>query len=285
MKLASIRAGETCRAVVVLDEEIIDLAAADPSLPSDMTELLAVPGYLEKVQAVADSDAARAPLDPKALAAPVPNPRKFFGIGLNYADHVAESGLPTPDYPVVFAKMSNCVAGPYDDVERPVVSDAFDYEAELGVVIGKTCKHVKREDAEDVIAGYVVCNDLTIRDYQKKTPQWTLGKSFDTHGPFGPYLVTADELDPHTLDLKAIVNGEVRQHSNTKNLIFDCYELIEKLTEIVTLEPGDVIATGTCGGVGLSFDPPKFLAPGDVVRIEIEGIGAIENTVVQEKAA
>ncbi len=285
MKLASIRAGETCRAVVVLDEEIIDLASADPSLPSDKTELLAVPGYLEKVQAVVDSDAARAPLDPKALAAPVPNPRKFFGIGLNYADHVAESGLPTPDYPVVFAKMSNCVAGPYDDVERPVVSDAFDYEAELAVVIGKTCKHVKREDAEDVIAGYVVCNDLTIRDYQKKTPQWTLGKSFDTHGPFGPYLVTADELDPHTLDLKAIVNGEVRQHSNTKNLIFDCYEPIEKLTEIVTLEPGDVIATGTCGGVGRGLDPPKFLAPGDVVRIEIEGIGAIENTVVQEKAA
>ncbi len=284
MKLASIRSSETCRAAVVIDEEVIDLHGADPSLPSEMNDLLAVPDLLAKLQAVVDSDAERLPLDRKSLAAPVPNPRKFFGIGLNYADHVAESGLPTPEYPVVFAKMSNCVTGPYDDVERPVVSDAFDYEAELGVVIGKTCKHVKREDAADVIAGYVVCNDLTIRDYQKKTPQWTLGKSFDTHGPFGPFLVTADELDPHTLDLKAIVNGEVRQHSNTKNLIFDCYELIEKLTEIVTLEPGDVIATGTCGGVGLSFDPPKFLAPGDVVRIEIEGLGAIENTVVAEQA-
>jgi len=118
-----------------------------------------------------------------------------------------------------------------------------------------------------VIAGFVAVNDLTIRDYQRKTPQWTLGKSFDTHGPFGPYLVTADEVDPHTLDLKCLVNGEVRQHSNTANLIFDCYDLIEKLTEIVTLEPGDVIATGTCGGVGLSFDPPRFLAPGDVVRV------------------
>jgi 2-keto-4-pentenoate hydratase/2-oxohepta-3-ene-1,7-dioic acid hydratase in catechol pathway len=269
--------------VVIVDDETIDLNAADPSLPAEMNDLLALPDHPEKVQAVVDSDAERVPLDPKSLAAPVPHPRKFFGIGLNYADHVAESGLPTPEYPVVFAKLSNCVAGPYDDVQRPVVSDAFDYEAELGVVIGKTCKHVKREDAAGVIAGYVAVNDLTIRDYQKMTPQWTLGKSFDTHGPFGPYLVTADEVDPHTLDLKAVVNGEVRQHSNTSNLIFDCYELIEKLTEIVTLEPGDVIATGTCGGVGLSFDPPKFLVPGDVVRIEIEGIGAIENTVVQEQ--
>jgi 2-keto-4-pentenoate hydratase/2-oxohepta-3-ene-1,7-dioic acid hydratase in catechol pathway len=283
MKLASIRAGETCRAAVVIDDQVIDLAAADPSLPSEMTALLSVPGYQEKVQAVVDSGAERVPVDPKSLAAPVPNPGKFFGIGLNYADHVAESGLPTPEYPVVFAKMSSCVAGPYEDVQRPVVSDAFDYEAELGLVIGKTCKHVKREDAPGVIAGYVVVNDLTIRDYQRKTPQWTLGKSFDTHGPFGPYLVTGDELDPHTLDLKATVNGEVRQHSNTKNLIFDCYELVETLTEIVTLEPGDVIATGTCGGVGLAFDPPRFLVPGDVVRIEIEGIGAIENTVVQEQ--
>ena len=283
MKLASIRAGESCRAAVVIDDQVIDLAAADPSLPSEMTELLAVPDYLEKVQAVIDSGADRVPLDPRSLAAPIPNPPKFFGIGLNYADHVAESGLPTPEYPVVFAKMSNCVAGPYEDVQRPVVSDAFDYEAELGVVIGKTCKHVKRADARGVIAGYVAVNDLTIRDYQRKTPQWTLGKSFDTHGPFGPYLVTADELDPHTLDLKATVNGELRQHSNTKNLIFDCYELVETLSEIVTLEPGDVIATGTCGGVGLAFDPPRFLAPGDVVRVEIEGIGAIENTVVQEQ--
>jgi 2-keto-4-pentenoate hydratase/2-oxohepta-3-ene-1,7-dioic acid hydratase in catechol pathway len=283
MKLASIRASETCRAVVVLGDEVIDLNAADPSLPSEMNELLAVPDLTAKVQAAIDSGAERAPLDRKALAAPVPYPRKFFGIGLNYADHVAESGLPTPEYPVVFAKMSNSVAGPYDEVERPVVSDAFDYEAELGVVIGKTCKHVKREDAAGVIAGFVAVNDLTIRDYQKKTPQWTLGKSFDTHGPFGPYLVTADEVDPHTLDLKCVVNGEVRQHSNTKNLIFDCYELIEKLTEIVTLEPGDVIATGTCGGVGLSFEPPRFLVPGDVVRVEIEGIGAIENTVVAEQ--
>ncbi|MFT3864992.1 MAG: fumarylacetoacetate hydrolase family protein [Solirubrobacterales bacterium] len=285
MKLASIRNSETCRAAVVVGDEVIDLNAADPALPAAMNDLLALPDMQAKVQAVIDSGAARAPLDPKSLAAPVPHPRKFFGIGLNYADHVAESGLPTPEYPVVFAKMSNCVAGPYDEVVRPLVSDAFDYEAELGVVIGKTCKHVRREDAKDVIAGYVAVNDLTIRDYQRKTPQWTLGKSFDTHGPFGPYLVTADEVDPHALDLKAIVNGEVRQHSNTEHLIFDCYELIEKLSEILTLEPGDVIATGTCGGVGLSFDPPRFLVPGDVVRIEIEGIGAIENTVVEEKVA
>jgi len=284
MKLASIRSSETCRAAVVVGDEVIDLGAADPGLPAAMNDLLAVPDLLAKVEAVIDSDAERVPLDPRKLAAPVPHPRKFFGIGLNYADHVAESGLPTPEYPVVFAKMANCVAGPYDDVERPLVSDAFDYEAELGVVIGKTCKHVKREDAADVIAGYVVCNDLTIRDFQRKTPQWTLGKSFDTHGPFGPWLVTADELDPHTLDLKCLVNGELRQHSNTRHLIFDCYELIEKLTEILTLEPGDVIATGTCGGVGLSFEPPRFLAPGDVVRVEIEGIGAIENTVVAERA-
>jgi 2-keto-4-pentenoate hydratase/2-oxohepta-3-ene-1,7-dioic acid hydratase in catechol pathway len=285
MKLASIRSSaETYRAVAVVDEEVVDLNGVDSSLPTEMTELLGVTDLAERVAAAVESGQGRSPLDRRSLAAPVPRPRKFFGVGLNYADHVAEAGLPTPEYPTVFAKMPTCVTGPYDDVERPIVSEDLDYEGEMGFVIGKRCRHVSKEDAAGVIAGYVAINDLSVRDYQLRAQQWTLGKSFDTHGPFGPWIVTADEIDPHALDLKTIVNGETRQHSNTSNLIFDCFEQIELLSSVCTLEPGDVVATGTCGGVGLSFDPPRFLVPGDVVRVEIEGIGALENTVVAEQA-
>lgn len=284
MKLASIRSADNYRAVAVLDEEVVDLSAADLQLPAQMVELLEVENLAERVSAAIDSGAGRSPLNPGTLAAPVPRPRKFFGVGLNYADHVAEAGLPTPEYPTVFAKMPTCVAGPFDDVELPLVSSDLDYEGELGFVVGKRCRHVSREDAASVIAGYVVVNDLSVRDYQLRAQQWVLGKSFDTHGPFGPWIVTADEIDPHSLDLKTLVNGEVRQHSNTSNLIFDCFEQVELLSSVCTLEPGDVVATGTCGGVGLSFDPPRFLVPGDVVRVELEGIGAIENTVVAEPA-
>lgn len=284
MKLASIRSSaDAHRAVAVVGEEVVDLNTADPGLPVEMTELLALDHLAERVAAAADSGDGRSPLDLGSLAAPVPRPRKFFGVGLNYADHVAEAGLPTPEHPTVFAKMPTCVAGPYDEVERPIVSSDLDYEGELGFVIGKRCRHVSRENAAEVIAGYVAINDLSVRDYQLRTQQWVLGKSFDTHGPFGPWIVTADEIDPHALDLKTLVNGELRQHSNTSNLIFDCFEQVELLSTVCTLEPGDVVATGTCGGVGLSFDPPRFLVPGDVVRVEIEGIGAIENTVVAER--
>ena len=284
MKLASIRIDAGVSAAAVVGDEVVDLRAADPSLPADMKELLAGgAATLAQVRRAVDSGRARRPLAAVALAAPVSSPSKFFAVGLNYADHVAESGQPTPEHPTVFSKMTSCVVGPYDDVERPVVSDALDYEGELGFVIGTRCRHVPREHAADVIAGYVVINDVSVRDYQLRTPQWTLGKSFDTHGVVGPWIVTSDELDPHALDIRTTVNGEVRQQSNTRHLIFDCFAQVELLSSVCTLEPGDIVATGTPGGVGIASQPPRWLAPGDVVRVEIESIGAVENRIVQEQ--
>jgi 2-keto-4-pentenoate hydratase/2-oxohepta-3-ene-1,7-dioic acid hydratase in catechol pathway len=225
----------------------------------------------------------RSPLELSRLASPVASPGKFFAIGLNYADHIAETGAEAPKFPNVFAKMPSCVAGPYDEVQLPSVSDQLDYEGELGFVIGTRCRHVSRQRASEVIAGYVVINDYSVRDYQMRTSQWILGKSFDTHGVIGPWLVTADEIaDPHTLPIRTLVNGELRQSSNTSNLIFDCFDAVELLSSVCTLEPGDVVATGTPGGVGMATG--TFLAPGDVVRVEIDGIGAIENRIVPEPA-
>jgi 2-keto-4-pentenoate hydratase/2-oxohepta-3-ene-1,7-dioic acid hydratase in catechol pathway len=226
------------------------------------------------------------PLADVTLLPPVARPPKFLAIGLNYADHAAEANLATPEFPVVFAKLGSCVNGPFDAVQRPLVSDQLDYEGELGFVIGRRCRHVKAADAASAIAGYVVVNDVSVRDWQTRTPQWTLGKSFDTHGPIGPWLTTADEVeDPHALGIRTWVNGELRQESNTKHLIFDCYALVEHLSAACTLEPGDVVATGTPAGVGMLMDPPRLLRAGDVVRVEIDRIGAIENRVVDEPAA
>jgi 2-keto-4-pentenoate hydratase/2-oxohepta-3-ene-1,7-dioic acid hydratase in catechol pathway len=204
-------------------------------------------------------------------------------VGLNYADHVAESGMDTPEHPTIFNKQSTCVTGPTDPVHVPRASHVLDYEGELGVVIGRRGRHVSRDDAADYIAGYLVVDDVTVRDWQFRTPTWTMGKSFDTHGPIGPWIVTTDEItDPHRLDLRTFVNGELRQESNTKQLIFDCFTLVEHFSTAFTLEPGDIIATGTPGGVGILNKPPQILKAGDVVRIEIEGIGEIENPIIDE---
>jgi len=273
------------RTGVVAGDAIVDLARAAPDLPRDLTDLLALgPPALEAAARAADGADARVALDDVALLAPIARPGKFLAVGLNYADHVAETGLETPQFPLLFAKMPSCVTGPHDPIERPTVSDRLDYEGELAFVIGRRCRHVSRADAPSVIAGYTIVDDVSVRDWQLRTSQWILGKSFDTHGPMGPWLVTGDELgDPHALSVRTLVNGEVRQESNTRHLIFDCYDLVETLSQVFTLEPGDVVATGTPGGVGNAMSPPRFLAPGDTVRIEIEGIGAIENPVVQEE--
>jgi 2-keto-4-pentenoate hydratase/2-oxohepta-3-ene-1,7-dioic acid hydratase in catechol pathway len=224
----------------------------------------------------------RHPLEDVRLLAPV-QPRKFLGIGLNYADHIAESGMEAPEFPVFFNKQSTCVVGPGDDVHMPRVSSLLDYEGELAIVIGRRCRHVSEEHAAEVIAGYTITNDLSVRDWQLRTPTMTLGKSFDTHGPLGPWVVTADELgDPHDLDFRTYVNGEIRQQSNTSNLIHDCFDLVAAISTACTLEPGDVIATGTSSGVATARTPPAWLVPGDTVRIEIDGIGHIENAVIQE---
>ena len=285
MKLATFTQADSTRLGVVSanNEEIADLAAADATLPSDMLSLLdGGQDALERVRA-ASATAPRIPLTEVHLEAPVQNPRKFFGIGLNYADHVAESGMEAPKFPTVFNKQSTCVVGPYDSVHLPRASKLLDYEGEFAFVIGRRCRHVSRDDARDVIAGYTIVNDVTVRDWQLRIPTWTIGKSFDTHGPIGPWIVTADEIsDPHQLALRTWVNDGLRQESNTKELIFDCFTLVEHLSTAFTLEPGDVIATGTPSGVGIGLKPPQWLNAGDKVRIEIEGIGSIENTIIDE---
>jgi 2-keto-4-pentenoate hydratase/2-oxohepta-3-ene-1,7-dioic acid hydratase in catechol pathway len=285
MKLATFTESGRTRVGVVVEAGVVDLAVAAPDLPTQMLALLeAGPPALESAARVADG-APALPLETVRLEAPVPRPPKILAVGLNYADHIAESGMERPTLPLIFNKQSTSVVGPRDPFHMPRVSSALDYEGELGVVIGRRGRHVPRDRAAEVIAGYTVVNDVTVRDWQLRTPTWTLGKSFDTHGPMGPWIVTADELpDPHALDLATWVNGELRQASNTKQLVFDAFALVEHLSTAFTLEPGDVIATGTPGGVGIAMKPPKLLQVGDVVRVAIEGVGEIENEVVPEPA-
>ena len=284
MKLATFTQGGSTRIGVVVGDEITDLVAAAPDLPREMKALLAAgDAALDAAHIAADAGASRLALTDVKLEAPVPRPGKFIGIGLNYKDHIEESRAKTPEHPMMFNKQSTCVVGPGAPVHVPKASHVVDYEGELGFVVGRRCRHVSRDDAADVIAGYLVVNDVSVRDWQLRVPTWTIGKSFDTHGPIGPWLVTADELpNPHQLRLRTWVNGDLRQESNTKELIFDCFALVEHLSKSFTLEPGDVIATGTPSGVGVLRKPPLLLKAGDRVRIEIEGIGEIDNPVIDE---
>jgi 2-keto-4-pentenoate hydratase/2-oxohepta-3-ene-1,7-dioic acid hydratase in catechol pathway len=284
VKLASFHTAEGLRPGVVAGDEIVHLAAADGTLLAPWSELLhRGPECLRGVREIVERGDHRLPLASVRLAAPV-QPRKFFAIGLNYADHVAESGLPTPEHLTVFVKAGTSVNGPYDPIQRPVVSDWLDYEGELGFVIGRRCRHVRAQDAAAVIAGYLIVDDVSVRDWQIQTPQWSLAKSFDTHGPIGPWITTADELaDPHALGIRTYVNGDLRQESNTDQLIFDCFRQVEILSQACTLEPGDVIATGTPSGIAAAMEGRPWLKPGDRVRVEIDGLGAIENEVVQEQ--
>jgi 2-keto-4-pentenoate hydratase/2-oxohepta-3-ene-1,7-dioic acid hydratase in catechol pathway len=284
MKLCTFERAGATQVGVVMDEEVVDLAATALELPREATALLAAGDAALRAAADAASRAtSRLPLASVRLLAPILRPPKFLAIGLNYADHIAEAGLETPKVPTVFNKQSTCVVGPSEGVHMPRVSSSLDYEGELGFVIGRRCRHVPRARAHEVIAGYLIVNDVTVRDWQFRVPTWTMGKSFDTHGPIGPWITTADEVgDPHGLRLRTWVNGELRQDSNTKQLIFDCFAIVEHLSTAFTLEPGDVIATGTPSGVGIAMKPPKLLRVGDVVRIEIDGLGALENAIVAE---
>jgi 2-keto-4-pentenoate hydratase/2-oxohepta-3-ene-1,7-dioic acid hydratase in catechol pathway len=217
-----------------------------------------------------------------AIEAPVPRPPKVLAIGLNYRDHAAESGQPIPERPIVFAKMATCITGPGQPIYIPRVSRAVDWEGELCIVMGRTARYVTAADAEYYIAGYCIGNDVSVRDWQFHSPTWMMGKSFDTHGPLGPWLVTSDEVDADNLALRTLVNGTVKQESSTGQLIFGPGEIIEYVSAGLTLEPGDVIFTGTPAGVGSTRKPPEFLQRGDTVRIEIEGLGALENPVLEE---
>lgn len=260
---------------------IADLQRLRPDAPPDLRALIArwhawqAPLQRSLANATADYTLAQV-----RLCAPLPNPAKLLGTGMNYADHIAETGAPTPTDQVWFSMPSTAINGPYDPIERPAVSDALDYEAEMVMVIGQRCRNVPVERAREVIFGYCVGNDVSVRDWQLRTSQVFLGKSFDTHAPFGPWITTADEIaDPHDLAIRCEVNGELRQASNTRHMIFNCDAQIAHLSQVMTLEPGDVIFTGTPAGVGLGFKPPRFLRDGDLVRIEIEKLGVLEARV------
>jgi 2-keto-4-pentenoate hydratase/2-oxohepta-3-ene-1,7-dioic acid hydratase in catechol pathway len=244
-----------------------------------------LPQLAERGAELAAADGSAYPLAEVELLAPIDDPQKYLAIGMNYREHAEEAardGIPTPKNQFWFNKQVSCLNAPNGDVVKPEVSDALDYEAELGVVIGRECKHVTREDAASVIAGYLVTNDFSVRDWlNKRSPTFTLGKSFDTHGPIGPWLTTADEVaDPHALRMRLTVNGEERQNDLTDDMIYDIYDQIVELTTVMTLMPGDLIATGTPKGIGA----PKgqFLRVGDVVETSIEGLGTLRNEIVAE---
>lgn len=263
----------------VVDNEVVSLSALN--LGDDVVAA-ALLDPDERQRALAGAE--RHALDSVTLLSPIARPPKFLAIGLNYIDHIEEGGREVPKHPIFFNKQSTCVNDPFGDVPIPASApDAVDYEGELGLVIGTECRAVAAADASAVVAGYTIVNDVSVRDWQRRAPTMTLGKSWDGHGPIGPWLVTTDEMsEPHGLAMKTYINGELRQDTTTDLMVFDCWQQIETLSTVCTLEVGDVIATGTSSGVAAYFDPPRFVKDGDVCVIEIEGIGSLENTFVNE---
>jgi 2-keto-4-pentenoate hydratase/2-oxohepta-3-ene-1,7-dioic acid hydratase in catechol pathway len=272
------------RTGVLRGDEVVDLTDPTVGLPGDMADLLCLgPEALSAAGAATSSAARRLGAEQVRLLAPVPVPPKVLAIGLNYRTHVAEMGREPPEFQYWFNKQRTCVTGPGDPIVIPAVSDQVDYEGELAVIIGRRCRNVPAARAMEVVAGLSVMNDVSVRDWQWRSPTFTLGKSFDTHGPLGPTIVTPDEVgDPGSLRLQTWVNDERRQDSSTADLIFTIGEMIACLTTAFTLEPGDVLSTGTPSGVGAAFDPPRWLRPGDSVRIEIEGVGSLQNPVTHQ---
>jgi len=281
MKLCRFTAHGTTRLGKIVGDTVIDLSGLE-GVGESMRALIAdLPSLSASIQAATGPSLALADV---RLEAPIVDPQKYLAIGMNYEAHANEAraaGVPVPTSQLWFNKQVSCISGPYDDIELPKVSDKLDYEAELGVVIGKRCHDVSEADALSVIAGYVVTNDVTIRDWQMRSPTFTLGKSFDTHGPIGPWITTSDEVpDPHALTIHLSLNGVEKQRSSTGDMIYDIRAQIAYLSTVMTLEPGDVIATGTPAGVGIVTG--SFMKDGDVVRVEVDGLGYIENRVVAE---
>ena len=284
MRLISFTESANTRIGLLQGKHIIDLSKVAPSLPNDMLSFLEA-GDDAMLQAAQHTNASGhySALD-VAIEAPLKRPPKILAIGLNYRAHAEESNMDIPKHPMVFTKQSTSANGPFAPIHSPPETQMLDYEGELGVVIGKRCRRVSKQDANRVIAGFCVLNDVSVREWQflATPPQFTMGKSWDTHNPFGPAIVTPDEVDPHNLMLRTFVNGDLRQETNTNDLIFNCYDIIEFLTTAFTLEPGDVIATGTPSGVGISMQPQGTLQLGDLVKVEIDGLGFIENEVIAE---
>ncbi|MFA5985362.1 MAG: fumarylacetoacetate hydrolase family protein [Methylococcaceae bacterium] len=283
MKLVTFTHHQETRIGAVVGNRVVD-SRGDTSIPSSMLDFLAAgPSAMAAMQQLIESSHFRINIKDVQLKAPIPKPGKYLAIGLNYADHIAETGREKPDYPTFFSKQSSCVIGSGDAIIRPKISDKLDYEGELAFVIGRRCRYVPVEQAHKVIAGYTIANDVTVRDWQAHSPTWTVGKSFDSAGPLGPWLVTCDEIDdPHKLNLKTWVDDNLRQQANTSEMLFNCYEMVAYLTQAMTLEPGDVIATGTPSGVGVKMKPRGYLLPGQTVRIEIDGLGVLSNPVLEE---
>jgi 2-keto-4-pentenoate hydratase/2-oxohepta-3-ene-1,7-dioic acid hydratase in catechol pathway len=277
------RAGGEPEAGVVSSVKVTGLAAA--GFADVLSTLRGGRAALNQIEAfVANPPAgATVPLDAVRLLAPVPRPPKLMCVGLNYRDHVEETKATLPSVPTIFAKFPTAIIGPGDAIVLPKASKQPDYEAELAFVIGKGGRHIAAADWRDHVFGYTILNDVSARDVQKATSQWTMGKSFDTFAPMGPWLVTADEVpDPHDLDISLRLNGTVMQSSNTRNLIFRVPDLVAFLSSVFTLEPGDVVSTGTPGGVGFARTPAVYLRPGDQVEIRVHGLGELSNPVVSE---
>lgn len=273
--------GGTPRAGVIVGAEIVDIGAVNPRLTPVVLAHLNQDAI--DAVAVAVTTSPRVPIGEVTFLSPIARPPKFLAIGLNYLDHVREAHLEPPQRQLWFNKQSTCVVGPNDPIRVPSVSEMVDYEGELALVIKCYCRHVSVENAMDVVAGFTICNDVSVRDWQRASPTMTMGKSFDTHGPLGPFVVTPDELgDGNGLSIRTFVNDEIRQNGNTSDLIFTIPEMIAHLTSAFTLEPGDVITTGTPAGTGSNLKPPVWLRAGDIVRVDIEGIGSLENPVEDE---
>jgi 2-keto-4-pentenoate hydratase/2-oxohepta-3-ene-1,7-dioic acid hydratase in catechol pathway len=287
MKLVRFDAGAGPRHGLIREDAVIDVCRAGATWGSPLDAIRAGDHALDDLKRLVDAASADHALADVRLLAPIPRPGKYLAIGMNYRKHIEESarlGVEEPTRQFWFNKQTTCIVGPADEIVKPEVSDQVDYEVELGVVIGKPARHVSAADARDHIFGYMVVNDVSTRDWQYHSPTFTMGKSFDTHGPTGPWIVTADEIeDCHRLRLTCHVNGELRQSSDTSQMVHDVYRQIEYLTTAFTLEPGDILATGTPEGVGIAMSPPRFLKAGDVLRSEVEGVGVIENRVIAER--
>jgi 2-keto-4-pentenoate hydratase/2-oxohepta-3-ene-1,7-dioic acid hydratase in catechol pathway len=285
MKLVTFTHNNVTRVGAVVDEFVVDSKGSN-KIPTNMIDFLkGGSNSFEEIKNLIDSQRAQIALSDIKLNAPIPNPQKYLGLSLNYADHIAETGRDQPQYPSFFTKQSSCIIGYGDAIHKPKVSHKLDYEGELAFVIGKRCRHVPVEQAHQVIAGFTISNDVSVRDWQMHSPTMMIGKSFDTCGPIGPWIVTPDEIgNPHNLGIKTWVDDELRQNANTNQMIFNCYEMIAYLSQAMTLEPGDIITTGTPSGVGVKMQPRGYLKSGQTVKIEIEGIGELTNGVIDEPA-
>jgi acylpyruvate hydrolase len=285
MKFTTFHQAGLDRLGLIDGDQVIDLHQAQPQVNADLR--LALKSGVDLAAAAKNalaSNAPRLPLASLQFSPIIPEPGKIICLGLNYFDHAKEGGRDKPEYPWFFLRSASSLLAPNADAVLPKVSERFDYEAELAVVIGKTVKHATLDNALDCVFGYSCFNDISVRDYQKKTPQWTIGKNFDKTGGFGPVLVTADELPTGATDLKiqARLNGQVMQDANTSDMIWGVAETIQLLTECMTLEPGDLIIMGTPAGVGQARTPPVWMKHGDVVEIEIEHIGLLRNKIQRE---